>query len=197
MKEGLVQVYTGDGKGKTTASLGLALRAIGHNYSVYIIQFLKGGDTGEMFSIQKYLPNMTLVQFGKDALREKQMKIVSFKDKEKIENDLTENHFYKFLPDSEETEPSRLGLEHAKKIISSGRYNVVILDEINCALAKGMIPTKEVIELIKNKPKHVEIVLTGRDAPEDLKSAADLVSNIKRVKHPFDKGVLARKGIEY
>jgi cob(I)alamin adenosyltransferase len=197
MKEGLVQVYTGDGKGKTTASLGLALRAIGHNYSVYIIQFLKGGDTGEMFSIQKYLPNMTLVQFGKDALREKQMKIVSFKDKEKIENDLTENHFYKFLPDSEETEPSRLGLEHAKKIISSGRYNVVILDEINCALAKGMIPTKEVIELIKNKPKHVEIVLTGRDAPEELKSAADLVSNIKRVKHPFDKGVLARKGIEY
>jgi cob(I)alamin adenosyltransferase len=197
MKEGLVQVYTGDGKGKTTASLGLALRAIGHNYSVYIVQFLKGGDTGEMFSIQKYLPNITLVQFGKDALREKQMKIVSFESEQKKENNLKEDHFYKFLPDSEETEPSRLGLEHAKKVISSGRYDVVILDEINCALAKEMIPMNEILELIKNKPEHVELILTGRDAPEDLKNAADLVSNVKRIKHPFDKGVLARKGIEY
>ncbi len=197
MKEGLVQVYTGDGKGKTTASLGLALRALGHNYTVYIIQFLKGGDTGEMFSIQKYLPNVKLVQFGKDALTEKQMKIVSFEDKEKKDNHLDENQTYKFLPDTEEIEPSRMGFEHAKNIISAGRHNVVILDEINCALAKGMISKEEVLELMKNKPEHVELVLTGRDVPEEIKNAADLVSEIKRIKHPFDKGVLARKGIEY
>ncbi|MDP3917082.1 MAG: cob(I)yrinic acid a,c-diamide adenosyltransferase [Nanoarchaeota archaeon] len=196
-RKGLVQVYTGEGKGKTTASLGLALRALGHNLSVYMIQFMKGGDTGEMFAIQRYLPNFTLVQFGKDALKEKQLKMVSFDSKEKKENKLTEKERYIFLSDKAESEPSRMGLEHAKKIINAGQHDIVILDEINCVLARKMIPIDETIELIKNRPPHVEIVLTGRDAPAEIIDMADQVSESKKIKHPYDKGILARKGIEY
>jgi len=195
--DGLVQVYTGDGKGKTTASLGLALRALGHNMSVYMIQFMKGGDTGEMFSIQKYLPNFTLVQFGKDALKEKQSKIVSFNSEEKKENKLTEKERYIFFSDRSETDPAKMGWEHAKKIVNAGEHDIVILDEINCVLDRGMVPIEEALELIKHKPKHVELVFTGRDAPDKIKEAADQVSEVKRIKHPYDKGILARKGIEY
>lgn len=196
-KKGLVQVYTGDGKGKTTASLGLALRALGHNMSVYMIQFMKGGDTGEMFSIQKYLPNFNLVQFGRDALKEKQMKIISFEADEKKENFLSDKERYIFFSDKTETEPSRMGFEHAKNIISSGAHDVVILDEINCVLGREMVPIEDVLELLRSKPGHVEVILTGRDAPKEIKDFADLVSEVKRVKHPYDSGILARKGIEY
>jgi len=197
LKEGLTHIYTGGGKGKTTCSLGLALRAVGHNYNVHIIQFMKSGDTGEMFSIQQYIPNIKFVQFGKDALKEKQLKMVSFEDSEKNENKLKENEVYKFSPIEEEREPARRGLEYARNIMNSENCDMVILDEINCAMAQGIINTEEVLNLLKEKPKHVELILTGRDAPKEIKDAADLVSEIKKIKHPFDKGIGARKGIEY
>ena len=196
-RKGLVQVYTGDGKGKTTASLGLALRSLGHNMSVYMIQFMKGGDTGEMFAIQKYLPNFHLVQFGKDALQEKQLKIVSFDAEEKKQNFLTNEERYVFFSDKVETDPSKLGFEHAERIVNSGKYDVVILDELNCVLGRDMIPIEDALKLIVNKPAHVELIITGRDAPDKIKDAADLVSEVKGIKHPYDKGILARKGIEY
>jgi len=190
-------VYTGDGKGKTTATLGLSLRAVGHNFRVYIIQFMKGGDTGEMFGITKYLPNVTLVQFGKDAMKEKQLKIAEYQ-KGKTENSLKENEKYRFPSDKQEKDAAHMGFDHAKKIVNSGEYDIVILDEINCVMSKEMgLPIEWVLDLIKNKPEEVELVLTGRHAPKEIMEVADLVSHIQKIKHPFDKGVLARKGIEY
>lgn len=199
MEEGLVHVYTGTGKGKTTSSLGLALRAVGHNLKVVMIQFMKSGDTGELFAIERYVPNIKIVQSGREALDEKQMKIFGFEQQQEKqhENKLTEDEVYVFLPDEEEREACRRGLELAKRVVMSGEIDLVILDEINCTMDKKLIAVKDVLELIKHKPKHVELVLTGRGAPQEIIEVADYVSEIKRVKHPYDRGILARKGIEY
>ena len=182
---GLVHVYTGDGKGKTTASLGLALRAIGNNLRVHMIQFLKSGYTGELYSAEKL--GFVIDQFGVDALREKQRHLKEFTDK---------TSRFVFQPDIKEKDAAMQGWEHAKKIIKSSNYDAVILDEINCVLEKRLIPLEEVLEVVKNHGK-VELVLTGRDAPKELIEAADYVSVVNRIKHPWQKGVKARKGIEY
>lgn len=194
MKLGLVQVYTGDGKGKTTCSLGLSLRAVGQGYKIYMIQFLKSGDTGELFSIKKYLPNMTIVQFGKEAVADKQLKMFEFDGQGELN---ATGGRYKFLPDAEEKEPARRALEHASNVIRSGDYDIVILDEANCAMDKGLIETEEVLKMINEKPEHVEIILTGRNAPHQIIERADLVSEIMMRKHPWEKGINARRGIEY
>ncbi len=168
-----MQVYTGDGKGKTTAAFGLALRAIGRGLKVYIIQFIKGGfDYGELYIIDK-LPNLKLKAFGRG-------KFVTEKPAEKEDVKLAEE-----------------ALALAKKVVKSGEYDIVILDEINVALNLGLIKTEKVVELLKNKPKHVELVLTGRYAPKEILEIADLVTEMKEVKHPFNRGTHARKGIEY
>ena len=182
---GLVHVYTGDGKGKTTSSLGLALRAIGNNLKVHMIQFLKSGFTGELYSSKKL--GFTIEQFGIDALKERQKHLQEFADK---------TGAFVFQPDIKEKDAAMQGLEHAKKIIKSNEYDVVILDEINCVLEKGLIPLNELLEIVKNHGK-VELIFTGRDAPKELMEAADYVSVINRVKHPWQKGIVARKGIEY
>lgn len=160
-----------------------------------MIQFLKSGDTGELFAVQKYHPYLQIAQFGKDALVEKQLKIVVHGGTAK--NKLTDDHKYTFHPDHEEQEASRRALEHAHHVVNSGDYDIVILDEINSALSKQLIPIEDVLKLITNKPEHVELVLTGRGALPELIKAADYVANITRVKHPYDNGILARKGIEY
>ena len=195
---GLVQVITGDGKGKTTSTLGLALRAIGQGFRVYMIQFLKSGDTGELFSVKKYLPNMTIIQFGMEALTEKQKKMFEYDGQGELKpvGPKTGKYYY-FPSDDKEREPSRRALEHAKNIINSGEFDLVILDEINCSLQKKLISAEEVIKMLDEKPKHVEVVLSGRDAPKELLDRADYVNEIKGVKHPFDRGILARRGIEY
>ncbi len=182
---GLVHVYTGDGKGKTTSSLGLALRAIGNNLRVHMIQFLKSGFTGELYSSKKL--GFTIEQFGVDALKERQKHLQEFADK---------TGAFVFQPDIKEKDAAMQGWEHAEKIIKSNEYDVVILDEINCVLEKGLIPLNEVLEIVKNHGK-VELIFTGRDAPKELMEAADYVSVINRVKHPWQKGIVARKGIEY
>ena len=199
MEEGLVHVYTGTGKGKTTSSLGLALRAVGHNLKVVMIQFMKSGDTGELFAVEKYVPNIKIIQCGKEALDEKQMKIFGFekKEEERHENKLTEDEVYVFLPDEEEKEAARRGLELAKRVILGGETDLVILDEVNCIMDKKLIDVQDMLDLIKQKPRHVELILTGRGAPQEIIEVADYVSEIKRVKHPYDRGILARKGIEY
>jgi len=173
LEKGLVQVYTGNGKGKTTAAFGLALRAIGRGLKVYIIQFIKGGfDYGELYVVDK-LPNLTLKAFGRG-------KFVTEKPAGKEDVELAEE-----------------ALALAEEVVKSGEYDMVILDEINVALNLKLIKIKKVLELIKNKPKHVELILTGRYAPNEIIEAADLVTEMKEVKHPFNKGFQARKGIEY
>lgn len=173
LEKGLVQVYTGNGKGKSSAAFGLALRAIGRGLKVYIIQFIKGGfDYGELYIVDK-LPNLTLKAFGRG-------KFVTEKPPGKADVELAEE-----------------ALALAEEVVKSGEYDIVILDEINVALNLKLIQIEKVLELIKNKPKHVELVLTGRYAPNEIIEAADLVTEMKEVKHPFNKGFQARKGIEY
>ena len=173
LEKGLVQVYTGNGKGKSSAAFGLALRAIGRGLKVYIIQFIKGGfDYGELYIVDK-LPNLTLKAFGRG-------KFVTEKPPGKADVELAEEAF-----------------ALAEEVVKSGEYDIVILDEINVALNLKLIKIEKVLGLIKNKPKHVELVLTGRYAPNEIIEAADLVTEMKEVKHPFNKGYQARKGIEY
>ena len=182
---GLVHVITGDGKGKTTSSLGIALRAVGNNLKVHMIQFLKSGFTGELYSAKKL--GFEIEQFGVDALKEKQKHLEEFSDR---------TGRFVFQPDIKEKDAAMQGWDHAKKTIKSREYDVVILDEINCVLEKELIPISEVLEIIKDHGK-VELVLTGRDAPEELIDAADYVNVVTGIKHPWQKGIIARKGIEY
>jgi len=173
LEKGLVQVYTGNGKGKTSAAFGLALRAAGRELKVYIVQFIKGGfDYGELYVVDK-IPNVTLKAFGRG-------KFVMAKPPEQADIKLAEE-----------------ALRHANEIVRSGKYDVVILDEINVALDLKLIDSKNVLELIKSKPEHVELVLTGRNAQPEIVELADLVTEMKEVKHPFAKGLPARKGIEH
>lgn len=173
-RKGFVHVYTGNGKGKTTASLGLALRALGHGQRVFMLQFMKGSkEYGELKAAEKYLPNLIIVQSG----------LETFVSKEQ--------------PSREDLDLARQGLDIAKKTIAAGHYNMVILDEINVALDFNLIPLEEVLDLINNKPAHLELVLTGRYVPQEVIDAADLVSDVTLVKHPYYQGVEAREGIEY
>ncbi|MGN0192301.1 MAG: cob(I)yrinic acid a,c-diamide adenosyltransferase [Candidatus Gastranaerophilaceae bacterium] len=176
LEHGYIQIYTGDGKGKTTASLGLALRALGHGWKVLVIQFAKGDKGtcyGEIASATQFLPNMKVVQFGMDrVVYSHNISLGDFKE-------------------------ARKGLEYAKQAISSGEYGLIILDEINICIDLGMIKVSEVKEMLRNKPESLEIVLTGRRAHPELIAMAHLVTEMKPIKHYFDIGVLARQGIEY
>lgn len=176
LEHGYVQIYTGDGKGKTTASLGLALRALGHGWKVLVIQFTKGDQGtsyGELISATKFLPNLHVVQFGMDRIvYSHNVSLGDFKE-------------------------ARKGLDYAKKAIESGEYQLVILDEINICIDLGMIKVSEVKEILRNKPETLELVLTGRRAHPELVAMAHLVTEMKPIKHYFDIGVLARQGIEY
>jgi len=170
---GLVQVYTGSGKGKTTAALGLALRALGWNKKVCLIQFIKATkNCGEIKIIKKQLPKFSIHQFANTK------KII-------------------LRPTPEDKKIAQKTLKFAKKIINSQKYDLVILDEINPAINLKLIDVNEVIDLIKNKPKNLELVLTGRNADKKIIKNADLVTEMKLIKHPFYKNIPARKGIEY
>jgi len=173
---GLVQIYTGTGKGKTTAAIGAGIRAVGQGLRVHMIQFLKGGDNfppyGEVRALA-LIPRFTLEQFGP-------------------------SHFIKpGAISDEDREIVKCGLERAKEVLASGNYDLVILDEINVVLHLGMATLQEVLALLDRKATPTEVILTGRGAPEALFERADLVSRIDAVKHPFDKGIEARPGVEY
>ena len=173
LNPGLVQVYTGDGKGKTTAAIGLALRAAGRGLRVFIIQFIKGGfDYGELYILEK-LPNIEVRAFGRGRF-------------------ITQDG-----PGPEDIEEARKAMELAREVVRSGEYDVVILDEINVAIYFGLVGLEEVLELIRGKPEHVELVLTGRKAPRELVEEADLVTEMKEVKHPYRRGMPPRPGIEF
>ena len=176
LERGYIQIYTGDGKGKTTASLGLALRALGHGWNVLVIQFTKGDSAtsyGEIVSASKFLPNLDVVQFGMDRV------------------------VYSHNISMEDYKEAKKGWEFAKDAINGGKYQLIILDEINICTAMNMIKVSEVKDVLINKPEHLEIVLTGRNAHPELQALAHLVTEMKPVKHYFDVGVMARQGIEY
>ncbi len=177
-KHGYIQVYTGDGKGKTTASLGLAMRALGRCWKVLIIMFMKGGDDyGELNSFRNLSPeiaqNLTIIQAGADRI------------------------VYQNNKTDADTSVVKEGWELAKRVIKNDEYNLVILDEANIAIDMGFIDLDEMLEVLKNKPEEMEIVLTGRNAKQEIIDIAHLVSEIKPVKHYWDTGIAARKGIEY
>ncbi len=177
-QHGYIQVYTGDGKGKTTASLGLAMRALGRCWKVLIIMFTKGGDDyGELNSFMNLSPaikdNLKIIQAGLDR--------IVYKNNE-TEDDVRE---------------IKKGWELAKKAIKNDEYQLIILDEANIAIDMGILDVDEVVEVLKNKPEEMEIVLTGRNAHPKIIEIAHLVSEIKPVKHYWDTGIAARKGIEY
>ena len=171
--KGFVQVYTGNGKGKTTAALGLAVRASGHGLRTAIIQFMKGwADYGELRGVAMLSPFVTIRQAGRDAW-------VTRGD-----------------PDPEDVRLAREGWEAAKESVLGGQADIVVLDEIVSAVDFGLLPLAEVLELMRKKPDGVELVLTGRGAPGELVEAADLVTEMREVKHYFAKGVDARAGVE-
>jgi cob(I)alamin adenosyltransferase len=169
----MIQVYTGNGKGKTTASLGLALRACGQGLSVFMIQFMKGSvDYGET-RIASQIPNLTIRQFGRPELVDKKN------------------------PLAEDIKGAQEALDCAGKVLQEGAHHLVILDEINVALDFRLIDLKSVLSLIEKKPAHVELVLTGRYAAPEILEKADLVTEMREVRHYYQKGVPARKGFEF
>lgn len=173
---GLIQVYTGNGKGKTTASLGLALRASGHNFKICMIQFMKDSDQYGEVAASKYLPNFKLIQVGRNDF-------VNLANPEQIDIDLAKN-----------------GWQQAKNIITSGEYDIVILDEINVALACKLISVEDVVAFltaIKQRPQRPEIILTGRYAPSQIINIADLVTEMQEVRHYYNEGTESRIGAEY
>ena len=175
-EKGLVIVYTGNGKGKTTAALGMALRASGYEYKICMLQFIKGSwHYGEMDSSKKLEPNFELIAIGKG--------FVGILD----DNSPREEH-EKYAAEA---------LRICREKINSGNYNVVILDEVNYAINLGLIDVQEIIKLIKEKPSNLDLVLTGRDVKEEIVELADLVTEMKEIKHPFKSGIKAKKGIDF
>ncbi|MGI9951791.1 cob(I)yrinic acid a,c-diamide adenosyltransferase [Moorellaceae bacterium AZ2] len=173
MRKGLILVYTGDGKGKTTAALGLALRAVGQGQRVLIIQFMKGSPQYGEIKAAAYLPGLTVVQKGLPTFVKK--------------GD----------PAPEDIRLAREGLELAKQAVTSREYDLVILDEINVAVDYGLLSEEDVLALMAAKPEGVSLVLTGRYASAKIVDAADMVSEVREVKHHFRQGIPSQAGIEY
>jgi len=170
LDKGYIHVYTGNGKGKTTAAFGLALRALCAGKKVYIGQFVKGMKYSED-KAREYLPNIEIHQFGDSC-------------------------FINREPNDKDIELAREGLMKCKNILTSKEYDLVILDEISIALYFGLIKVEEVIEILKNKEYSVEVVLTGRYTPKEIIEVADLVTEMKEIKHYYSQGVLSREGID-
>jgi cob(I)alamin adenosyltransferase len=168
---GYIQVYTGDGKGKTTAALGLALRASGHGMRTYIGQFMKGRPAGE-HNASRDLPLITIEPYGEPSfVREGEVS-------------------------AEQVADARRGLERARQAMLSRRYDIIVLDEVNVAIWFGVLTTEDVLIFLEQKPNDVEVVLTGRRAPQALIERADLATEFRPLKHYYDRGVPAREGIE-
>lgn len=170
--KGFIQVYTGNGKGKTTAAIGLSVRALGAGKKVFFAQFVKGQKYSEVKAIEKFLPGIIIKQYGLDC-------------------------FIYNKPKQADIDAARNGFNEVSEIILSGKYDVVVLDEANIAIYYLLFNCKELIDLIKRKPEQTEIVITGRYAPDELIEVADLVTQMKEIKHYYTKGIQARTGIEH
>ncbi|MCX7842483.1 MAG: cob(I)yrinic acid a,c-diamide adenosyltransferase [Clostridia bacterium] len=176
MEKGLIQVYTGEGKGKTTAAVGQGIRALGRGNRVYMVQFLKSGPSGELEIIKRLEPDFKLFRFEKQrgfvwTLNEEQ--------REELKGEI------------------RKGFEFIKMVLNNKECDVLIIDEIMGVLSNKFLDVNEVVGVLKNKPESIEIIMTGRNVPEEIAEAADYISDIKCVKHPLQKGIPAREGIEF
>ncbi|MFA7136636.1 MAG: cob(I)yrinic acid a,c-diamide adenosyltransferase [Bacteroidales bacterium] len=171
-QKGYIQVYTGNGKGKTTAAFGLALRAVGAGKKVFFAQFVKGQIYSELEAVEKYLPSITIKQYGLDC-------------------------FIVNSPTEADIKAAKEGLAQVAEIIASGQYDIIVLDEANIAIYYNLFSVQELIDVITKRPKNVEIIVTGRYAPPELLEIAHLVTEMKEIKHYYTQGVEARKGIEF
>lgn len=190
---GLIQIYTGNGKGKTTAALGLGLRASGHGFRVHMIQFMKGrGYAGELQSIPKLAPNFTISQFGREcknslAIQQGFAKCSACGDC--------------FIKDrgasKEDMDMAAAAMNQAREFMQSKECDILILDEIGNALRYNLVTTADTLRLIEEKPSGMELVMTGRGMPDEVIAAADLVTEMKEIKHPYKAGISSRRGIEY
>jgi cob(I)alamin adenosyltransferase len=175
-RKGLVLIYTGDGKGKTTAALGMAVRAMGYHYRTLMIQFIKGTwNYGELMQGDRFGDLFDIEQVGLGYVG--------------IRGDK--------LPREKHAEAARRGLEKARAGIATGKYDIVILDEVNVAVQLGILDLEEVKKVILEKPPYLHLILTGRGAKEELIELADLVTEVRSIKHPYDKGIVAQEGVEY
>jgi cob(I)alamin adenosyltransferase len=172
VEKGLVQIYTGEGKGKTTAALGLSLRAAGQGLRVFIAQFAKGMRYGELDALQRLQDRITVKQYGREC-------------------------FIRKAPTQEDLRLARAGWAEVLRVAAAGEQDLLVLDEIGIALYYGLVGLEELEELIRSRPAGLELVLTGRKIPEALYELADLVTDMREVKHYYRKGVKARRGIEY
>jgi len=175
-KRGFIIVYTGDGKGKTTAAIGMAFRALGRGWRVLMVQFMKGTwHYAELDTVKRLAPDFEIVPMGKG--------------------------FYKILDDhyteEEHRAAARAALQFARDKMLSGEYDLLVLDEVNSAISAGLLPLAEVMRLLDAKPEDCHVVLTGRGAPQELIDRADLVTEMREVKHPYQKGIPAQKGIDF
>jgi len=169
--KGYVQVYTGDGKGKTTAAIGLSIRAAGAGLKVFFAQFIKGMEYSEHRALERFRDLITIRQYGR-------------------------NCFIKDEPEAEDVIMAKEGLSEIKEVMLSGKFQVIVLDEANVAARYNLYPVDDLLDLIRIKPADVELIITGRDADPRIIEAADLVTEMKEVKHYYQKGVSARDGIE-
>jgi len=169
--KGYIQVYTGNGKGKTTAALGLALRAAGAGLKVFFVQFMKGIRSSEAIALEKLSSHITIRQYGSGS-------------------------FINYTPNEQDIRAAQQGLKEVREAMLSGRYQVIILDEANVAGRYNLFSVEDLLGLIRIKPDDVELVITGRDADHRIIEAADLVTEMKEVKHYYMDGVAARDGIE-
>lgn len=172
MKKGYIHVYTGPGKGKTTAALGLGIRATGAGLKVHMVQFMKGRRYSEIDTIEK-IKNFTITQHGRDEF-------VSKENPELIDIDLAQK-----------------GFKYSKEIINNGKYDMIILDEINVAVDYNLISLEDILKLLEEKPEKLELILTGRYAHPEIVRNADLVTEMLEIKHPYQQGIAARKGIDF
>ena len=170
---GLVQIFTGDGKGKTSAALGTVVRALGQELRVCIVVFMKGDYPYSEWKFLQDIPGVTVARFG----------FTSFTDPNNVK--------------PEEKEQAQKALDYAREAMLSGEYDMVVLDEVNLASGWGLVEVNDVISLVQERPPAVELILTGRSADDRLVELADMVTECRKVKHPYDKGILARRGIDY
>lgn len=190
---GLVQVYTGKGKGKTTAALGLAMRAVGHGFRVHMIQFMKGRSyAGELIAAHRLAPGFTISQFGRGC------RIGSLIQQGYKKCSACGDCFVKDRGTNEEDiEVALAGISQAWKFIKNNDCDILILDEIGNTLRYGIVKPEQVIEMIRCKPRGMELILTGRGVPDEILEVADLITEMTEVKHPYKKGLTSRRGIEY
>ena len=170
---GLVEVFTGSGKGKTSAALGVVMRAAGHGLRVHIVYFMKGEYPYGEQPVLEALPGVSFCRYG----------FTTFCDRNNIRE--------------EEREQARSALAAAREAMLSGKYDVIVLDEVNVASSWGLVPVDDVVSLVRERPDNVELILTGRGADARIVELADLVTEMVKVKHPYDKGILSRKGLDF